>query len=501
MTIRNVRRKLDAFQQGGPIPVFKSRVTRINGNPIVVAFVRMAGENRPWGIAYGHAQDKHPNLLSVPDPRAREAVQEMMEKFASWFLTEAGVHGFSQNPVDPATTELADLPQIWMPGPTHVSMLHFIQYQYQKSRRSETKQSLLGALGRFSGWLFQQSRLKGNQIVIDATKLLNELYEFPADDFSISHLGVQLTWLTVPGGIDAKREAAFAAARETVSITMSPDYENKELGGLVRDLRDDFYIQGYTSEIASKIAKKINPELERRWRMVVKAHDIAQRDPRQENSQVESALLPELLNNFDRGFNKQEAMIESEEDTFTMSPDGGYSAYATARDFLTVTHFEEKWLAEMVHSDTEILKDSIFDGTSFEGTVVEVGTKLVGAAEKIIWTIKLAPQSSRLYKKKQGNDLAIFGLPKRKLKVEDFEKIDQDWYVTVSWGTGAPLEMQGFKAVPSNPQWVNFNHWFVPSYETSFFLKALQALSKARSGHFAAWFDSSEVNEVVDVVK
>ena len=501
MTIRGVRRKLEAFQQGGPIPILKTKVTRINGNPIVLAFVRMAGENRPWGIAYGRAQDVTPNFLSVPDPRSREAVQEMMEKFANWFLTEAGVHGFAQNPIDSASTELADLPQIWLPGPSHVSMLHFIQYQYQNSRRNETKQTVLGALGRFSGWLFQQSRLKGNQIVVDTTRLLNEMYEFPADDFSISHLGVQLTWLTVPGGIDAKREAAFTAAEDTVSITMAPEYENKELAILVKDLRDDLWIEGYNPESAAKIAQKINPELERRWRLVVKAHDIAQRDARPENGQVESSLLTELLKNFDRGFNKQEAMIESEEDTFTMSPDGGYSAYATARDFLTVTHFEEKWLAEMVHADSEILKESIFDGTSFEGTVVRVGTKLVGTTEKSIWTIKLAPQSSRLYKKKQGNDIAIYGMPNRKLKVEDFEKVEDDWYVTVSWVSGAPLETQGFKAVPSDPRWVKFSHWFVPSYETSFFIKALQALTKARTGHFATWFDSSEANEVVDVVK
>lgn len=500
MTLRNVRRKLEAFKQGGPLPIYKSKVTRINGNPIVVAFVRMSGENRPWGIVYGHAQDSTPHFLSVPDPRSRESVEQMMATFAKWFLEHAGVVGFSNSPVDVSSTDIADFPQIWFPGSSHTELLHFIQYQYQKSRRLEEKQTPLGSLGRFAGWLFKQTRLKGNQLVVDATKLLNEMYEFPADDFSVSHLGVQIAWLTTPGSIDQKRESALLAAKSTISITMAPEYENEELAKLVRNLKDDLSVEKYNKESADKIHARLVPELERRWTTTVEAFKVALNDQRPENKEVAGNLIPEQLKNFDLEFNKQEALIESEEDTFTMSPDGGYSAYATARDFLAVTHYEEKWLPLMVHDDVEILKDSLLDGGSFVGKVIKVGSKLVGNSEKPIWTIQLSPRSSRLYKRRDGESLSVFSLPKKALKVEKFEKVDESWLVTVSWDTGSPLSLQGFSSVPSDERWVGITHSFVPIYSDVFYIKSQVALRKARDGHFASLFSPAEANEVTNVV-
>lgn len=500
MTLRNVRRKLEAFKQGGPIPIYSSKVTRINGNPLVLSFVRMSGENRAWAIAYGRALDATPKFLSVPDPRSREAIEEMMTKFSEWFLAESGVVGFSSSPIEQGVTEIADLPQIWLPGASHVELLHFIQYQYQKSRRLEEKQSTLGSFGRFAGWLFKQSRLKGNQLVVDVNKLLNEMYEFPADDFSVSHLGVQLAWLTTPGSIDQKREAALLAAKETISITMAPEFENDVLDPLVKDQGEILGIGKYTKEESEKIHQKLIPELERRWKMTVKAHALALADPRPENREVAQKLLPDLLKAFDLEFNKQEAAIDDEEDTFTMSPDGGYSAYATARDFMTVTHFEEKWLPLMVHDDVEILRDALFEGSAFVGKVAKVGSKFIGDKERITWTIELSPRSSRLYKRRDSEDLSVFTLPNRKLQVESFDKREDSWFVTVSWGSGAQLTLNGFTSVPSDERWIGLSHSYVPTYAENFYYSNLQALKKALDGPLATLFAPAEANEVVDVI-
>ncbi|MFM2237987.1 MAG: hypothetical protein RL389_334, partial [Actinomycetota bacterium] len=154
MTIRNVRRKLDAFSVGGPLEIYNTRVTRVSGNPIVVAFVRMSAESRPWGIAYGRAHDAEPNFLTVPDPRGKETVEEMMDTFAKWFLEEVGVENFSKSPLDRAVNNSKGLPQIWFPGSSHVEMLHFLQYQYQVNRNLDTEPSHLGAFGRLAGYLF-----------------------------------------------------------------------------------------------------------------------------------------------------------------------------------------------------------------------------------------------------------------------------------------------------------------------------------------------------------
>jgi hypothetical protein len=154
----------------------------------------------------------------------------------------------------------------------------------------------------------------------------------------------------------------------------------------------------------------------------------------------------------------------------------------------------------MVHDDVEILKDSLLDGGSFVGKVIKVGSKLVGNSEKPIWTIQLSPRSSRLYKRRDGESLSVFSLPKKALKVEKFEKVDESWLVTVSWDTGSPLSLQGFSSVPSDERWVGITHSFVPIYSDVFYIKSQVALRKARDGHFASLFSPAEANEVTNVV-
>ena len=82
MSLRELVRQLNAVKSARPIHRYSTLHMRIDSNPMLVAFVRMAGESRPWAIAHGRLKDETPIVLSVPDGRNRIAVSEMCEEFA-----------------------------------------------------------------------------------------------------------------------------------------------------------------------------------------------------------------------------------------------------------------------------------------------------------------------------------------------------------------------------------------------------------------------------------
>ena len=83
----------------------------------------MGGESAPWGLAYGHP-GKTPKVLTVAEPRTRDAVADIMLEFAPSLLTHVHHPQFSSFGPDPE----ARLPpfQIWLPNDTHLEMLHHL---------------------------------------------------------------------------------------------------------------------------------------------------------------------------------------------------------------------------------------------------------------------------------------------------------------------------------------------------------------------------------------
>ena len=499
MTIRNVRRKLDAFSVGGPLEIYSTRVTRVSGNPIIVAFVRMSAESRPWGIAYGRAHDSEPYFLTVPDPRGKETVEVIMEAFAKWFLEEVGVENFSKSPLASDKNDANDLPQIWFPGSSHVEMLHFLQYQYQVNRNLDTEPSVLGAFGRLAGYLFRQSRLKGNQMVVDATRLLNEMFEFPADDYSLSHLGSQLAWLKTPGSLNEKRDRAIAASSETISITLSPDLERDELSKLVKELNRGGNAEDYSEEQTNKIKAILIPELSRRWRQTVEAHDLAFNDSRKFNGGI-GRFVKSQFDGFCLGFNQPEKIAAEGEDVFTPAANTDYSAFTSAREYLTVTNWEESWLPTLIHEDPSMLRDSLVEGSSFVGTVVETGLALKGSGMVSFWKVKLSPRSGKYYKRRELTRISVYGKPKWKLQVNSFEKIDGSWFLTLHWKEPKSAIKIGESKIglQKDPMWAGERLAFVPQL-VDFYGINLMALKRASQGPSSFLFDLPVLKEVVHV--
>src|SRR5438128_1104164 len=130
MNGRDAVRRLLAFEAGRPLPRgerLSQRVTPAN-DTLVLCFVRMGGESRPWGLAFG-SPGAQPTIASVPEGRDRTLVSEMILAVAPDVLSFMRQPGRA-HPLPTDWPDLAPIRQIWLPNSSHLDMLHHLAYAY-----------------------------------------------------------------------------------------------------------------------------------------------------------------------------------------------------------------------------------------------------------------------------------------------------------------------------------------------------------------------------------
>ena len=70
---------------------------------------------------------EEPKVLTVPEPRTRDAVAEMMLEFAPALLTHVH-HPQRSSPFGPDPEARLPPFQVWLPNDTHLEMLHHLAY-------------------------------------------------------------------------------------------------------------------------------------------------------------------------------------------------------------------------------------------------------------------------------------------------------------------------------------------------------------------------------------
>jgi len=198
-------RRLKAFKAGKPLPLGETlRIRQIKHSDIlIVAFVRMGGESAPWGIAFG-PPGKAPRILTVPEPRNRDYVADMVAEFAPTLLKHLQHPAYGGRLVE-SGQELVER-QVWLPNASHLEMLHHLNYAYVRTKfGTPTRAELLKQMGRAAGWLFRESQRPGQTAVVVATEALKQTFTFPAEDMRQGHLGFLLAWLRTKGGRDARK--------------------------------------------------------------------------------------------------------------------------------------------------------------------------------------------------------------------------------------------------------------------------------------------------------
>src|SRR3954447_8434539 len=111
-SVRPIARKLQAWQGGRPVPRYDTIHHAIMppDQTMIVAFVRMAGESRPWGIAWGTV-GSGPRVESVPDGRVRDDVADLGATLAEVLLEHLRDHNGAFDPVA-QKPEFGDLRQV-----------------------------------------------------------------------------------------------------------------------------------------------------------------------------------------------------------------------------------------------------------------------------------------------------------------------------------------------------------------------------------------------------
>lgn len=426
MTTGNeIVRRLTAWAKGRPIPRGATLHLKPSDAPdvLIAAFVRMCGESAPWGVAFGHPGRK-PAILTVPEARDRDLVTEMAAAIAPVFLERFRHPDFDEeSPSD--WRQITTLRQLWLPNPSHLDMLHFLNYTYTFTKWGDKERAkLLNAFGRLTGWLFREAHRPGQQTVMVGTEALRQTYTFPAEDVRQAHLGYLLAWLETAGGRDARLRAAQNAERLSIATSLDPAVERNQLAEVVEAwaaARSDADDRAVGRE-AKRIEEILSQELLRRFELVNRAIRYLRADKRRVNdgvSELEKASNQELWYQYLRMERRSDA--DDDGPAFVASPETDrYPVAASSRYFIHEAS-EELRLAALIHDDPELQDEAIAAGDAIRGNIVAVRDEEPGRKTVPVWTIE-APDVAPL-RIREGSWLCVAGLRQRTVTVRRIDPV------------------------------------------------------------------------------
>jgi hypothetical protein len=423
MTTDEVVRRLRAFELGRPVRRGETlRVTRLPDEQVMIlAFVKMGGESAPWGLAYA-CPGKKPSFLTIPEPRTRDDVAEMVLEFSETLLKFLHHPQFSAFGPDPKTR----VPpfQVWLPNPSHLEMLHYLAYAYTFTKFGDpTRHTRLNQMGHACGWLFRESQRPGQMITMTATDVLKETYAFPAETTRLGHLGFLLAWLQTRGGLDTRMRAASEVERDSIATNIDPAVEREELAPYV-----EMYNEGRANKdkercerATKRIAKILTVELARRFQLTEQALNVLKADKRRENLGL-AQLMAASLDEHSMQYRRIERKIDDKDDgpAFRPSPETDRHPSAAGSRFYVHEASQELRDLLLVHDDRELQAELVARGEAVSGTIIAVRDE--GNRKKTIpvWTVE--SNGELPLRLKEDGELCVVGLPKRQLRIRDIER-------------------------------------------------------------------------------
>lgn len=486
MSVREVTRKLQAWELGHPIPRYETIHHAVvpADQALVVAFVRMAGESRPWAIAWGTVGST-PRIEAVADGRVRDDVADLCASFAEDLLAHLRVHNWTFDPVD-ASAAPDELRQVWVPNGQHVAMLHQLNYTYSQTKFGGSNQEILRALGRVAGWLFRDTSRSGSQHLVDASRALGDAYVFPAQDARTAHLGYQLAWLTTEGDRDQRTAAATLAEGLTVSPTMDPTLDRDKLEPLVDEWNKLRRSGGDLAPTATSIADLLGPEVERRWRLAESAYVLLSDDPRPVNAGV-SALVVEAHQEFWYQHQRIELRLNdpNQGPAFVAHPETDYHGSAAASRYLIHAAADEAHIGHLIHHDQVLFEEALDDGHAFEGVVLGVEDASTGRGVDPVWHLQLVGGGQ--YRLRENARLTPYGSRGHEATVSELEVGPDSVRLEIRWTTRKTMALScGIQAKPLDSSWVGVTVPFVVSDAASLTKRRSQRVWKAKDGP-GAW--------------
>ena len=421
LTSRTIVRRLRAWHLGEPLTRGQTvhTATAAPADRLLLAFVKMGGETRPWGVLWKQGA-KAPQFRFVPEPRRRAEIDVMVAELGPLLAAHLRHPAYTTNPAASAD-ELAPIRQIWVPNGSHADMLHHFAYAYAFRRPESEHATELRLLGRTSLFAFLESQRPGQQLVMVASDVLRSAYDFPAEDARQAHLGFLLAWLEARGGRDHGIAAALAAERLPVATALLPELERSELEPLVSafgDARraDD---KAAMADAEQAIGALLRPELERRLELVGRAIDLIATDPRPINTGV-SVLERETLNAQWWDYVSSEARaIAAGREPFVPSAETDFQAKNAASRYFRNEAAADRTSAALIHDDRELEAEAISSGLAFRGVIVEVRDEGNGRKKIPVWLVEdTTPGPLRL---RRGDGVCVVGHAKRSGRIRSVE--------------------------------------------------------------------------------
>jgi hypothetical protein len=395
---------------------------------MVISFLRMGGESRPWGVAFGNCGTE-PKFLTVPDGRNRTLVADMMAEFGSTLL------GFFRHPAysmeSPANYETDSPRQIWLPGPTHVEMLHFLALAYARTRFQREDLGLLQSIGNLANCLYIEQQRPGQQTVISAAAALRDAYYFPSAAIRQAHLGHLLGWLNGGTSRDQRLDAATAAEELSVATTLDPELERKTLAPEVERWNEagKNNDENAMSVSESAIKRSLTKELVRRWQLTCDSIQQLRNDRRPQNPGLQE-LVKSGKSRFYMLWGEQALHEYDGEQPYWPNVYTDRHPRTSARRFISRNAESEEERFHLVHGDRELQREELADGHGVIATVVKVDKSQPN------WRLKYSyPELPTL---NAGDYLVIAGFQSMKFIVDEVDYEKKTFTATPQWKNGKP---------------------------------------------------------------
>lgn len=432
-------RKIWAWNEGKPRPRGETVNVHVgdDDDAMIVTFLRMGGESRPWGVAFGKC-DEEPTILTVAEGRNRTRVADMMIEFAPALLEH---FRHPQHSTDSLSNwEVNSHRQIWLPGPTHVEMLHYIALSYARTKWDRDGIELLKAIGNLANCLYIEQQRPGQQTVVTASQAIRDTFVFPASSVRQAHLGYLLGWLQGGRSRDSRLATARKASIPAVATVLDPEFERKAVQPLVEQWGEANRKEDQKGRKAAEdaVKKTLTPELIRRWELTRDAISVLRTEKRRVNSGV-STLVAISKKEFNRVWGERAIKEDDGGDPFWPNPFTDYNTRMAAGGYHQRVADEQKARHYLVHGDRELQREELAVGHGIIGVISKVST------DEPKWTIKYSyPDLPTI---RTGRYLVIAGAPEMKLIVEEVNSEDNTVIVIPDW-TYAKRQY-GNKGLPS----------------------------------------------------
>lgn len=467
MRTADVLRRIEAWSRGVPVPVGDTLPwPRVEAQDrLIVAFVRMSGEARPWGVAAGRPGEE-PTILTAAELRDAVELGRLAVELGKILLPHVPHPEYASEAEKVDIGPVAARRQLWMPGPTHVEMLHLLDYRFSRANaREDAGARELGKLGRACGWLFRESTRPGQVRVFDATARLRAAFAIPAEDVRQQHLGFLRAWLETEGPREARIEAARIAEAESVGVTMHPAYEEEHLVELVARWNASREDAAEQAVVAARIHEALAPELLRRFRLTERAIVVLEGGGRPANPELTGVLQlasEELIWQYwSREQRAAEPVTDPDAPRFLGDhPETDFLPTHAAARFFAHAHASEVTTSALLHGDRHLVEEAIDAGDALEGTITKVVNEGTKRAVIPVWTVvSTAEQSLRI---REESAVCVVGLRGRTGKVRAIvtEKgqrtieVEIDGWKRARPEDGAPAadakELEGTKVVLAN---------------------------------------------------